>query len=129
MFLGASALVWFGYGAFCFVQPGYLGEAAGVAAIGATGVVELRAMYGGLQMAIGALAAAGLARTTLERPALVAIGFLCAGLGPARLCAAIAAANLSAYTGWALAFELGSVAFAARSLALARSPAIDAPVV
>ena len=116
VFLGVSALVWFGYGAYCFMQPSYLGDAAGVTAASSTGIVELRAMYGGLQMAIGALAAAGLLRVSLERPAVIALGFLCVGLGSTRLVAALGAADSSVYTVGAVMFELGCAAIAARIL-------------
>lgn len=116
IFLGFSALAWAGYGAFCFFQPGYLSEAAGVAAASRTGLVELRAMYGGLQIAIGILAAVGLAHRAFERPALVALGFLCAGLGASRTIAAALEAEASAYTVFAILFELASAAIAARLL-------------
>ena len=45
-----------------------------------TGSTELRAMYGGLQIALGAFAALAALRSSLARPALLAIAFLTAGL-------------------------------------------------
>ena len=66
-------------------EPGSLAEAAGVAFQSPTGSTELRAMYGGLQIAIGALAGLAALRASLARPALLAIAFLTAGLGSARL--------------------------------------------
>lgn len=121
--LGLSALVWFGYGAFCFMQPGFLAGAAGVGASSATGTVELRAMYGGLQMAIGVLAAMGLMRRRFERTALLVIGVLCAGLGSARLIAAISVSDVSAYTGSAVGFELATAALVAWLLSRPAYPA------
>jgi len=122
--LGLSALAWLGYGAFCFVQPGFLSGAAGVGASSTTGTVELRAMYGGLQMAIGVLAAMGLVRTRFEGTALLVIGVLCAGLGSARLIAAISVPNGSAYTVFAIGFELVTAALVAWLLTRpAHSPA------
>lgn len=117
VFLGLSALVWIPYGLYCFAQPGYLEGAAGVAAASATGRVELQAMYGGLQVAIGALALAGALGEGLRRPALVAIAFLAAGLFLARAVAALGAAELSGYTAFALGFELVSAGLAAGALA------------
>ena len=64
----------------CFFDPGSLEEIAGVGARSTTGTIELRAMYGGLQAALGALAGAALLRPALERPALVALAFVCGGL-------------------------------------------------
>jgi hypothetical protein len=113
LLLGISVVVWFGYGAFCFLQPGFLGEVAGVTATSATGTVELRAMYGGLQMAIGVLAALGLMRAPLERPVLLVLGVLCAGLGSARTVAAMSLGDASGYNGGAAAFELATAALVA----------------
>lgn len=110
LFLGAMALMWLGYGLWCFLDPGYLREAAGVAALSSTGSVDLRATYGGLQMAVGALLAGGALRAALTRQALLAYGVLCAGIGSARLCGALLESEWSGYTLFAVCFELGSVA-------------------
>jgi hypothetical protein len=113
LFLGLCALLWLPYGVLCFFRPGYLAEVAGVTAASVTATVELRAMYGGLQAALGLLAALAVVRPTLRRPALVALAFLSAGLGSSRLLAAGAAGEVSGYTGFALVLELGSASIAA----------------
>ena len=105
VFLGLSVLVWLPYGVFCFLNPGFLGEAAGVSYRTPTGATELRAMYGGLQISIGLLAGAALVRTELTRTALTALLFLTAGLGTARLLGVILDGGLSAYTASGLVFE------------------------
>jgi hypothetical protein len=117
IFLGASALLWLPYGIYCFLDPGFLTEAAGVTTVSTTGSIELRAMYGGLQIAIGALAAAALFRPTLARPALVAIAFLTAGLFSARLLGALLAPEFSSYTLMGLSFEIVSCGLATWLLA------------
>jgi hypothetical protein len=111
-FLFVSALVWLPYGIFCFFQPGYLAEAAGVAASSTTGTIELRAMYGGLQAAIGALALLAALRPAWVRHALVALAFLCAGLGTSRLAGAVVHGEVSGYTAFGLAFEFTSAILA-----------------
>ena len=63
-------------------------------------------MYGGLQAAIGLLAAAGLAHASLRRPALVALTFLTFGLALARLVGASLDDSFSTYTVGALIFEI-----------------------
>ena len=68
--LGLSAAIWLPYGLYCFFAPDALAAIAGVASNSTTGSIELRAMYGGLQLSIGALALAGLLRASLQRPAL-----------------------------------------------------------
>ena len=116
LFLGLSALLWFLYGLYCFFSPTALADGAGVTATTPTGTTELRAMYGGLQMALGVLAALGLGRAELTRTALVALGLVTAGLGSARLLGAFVDGGWSAYTVMGLVFEFGSAAWASRLL-------------
>lgn len=111
-FLGLSAILWLPYGIYCFFQPGALVEIAGVRAVSTTATVELRAMYGGLQAAIGILAALAVFREGLQRPALLTLAFLCAGLGSARLLGAVLEGELSSYNAMGLGFELVSASAA-----------------
>jgi hypothetical protein len=122
-FLAVSAAVWIPYGLFCLANPGYLAEAAGVAATSPTGSIELRAMYGGLQAGIGALALTALWREPLRRSALAALAFLCAGLASARLLGVVLDAELSAYTMFGLGFEIVSAGCAVVLLRRRRSAA------
>jgi hypothetical protein len=124
IFLGLSILLWLPYGIYCFFQPHALGEAAGVTAVSATAVTELRAMYGGLQAAIGALALGGLVRADLERPALLMLLFLGAGLFVSRLAGAALDDSFTGYTLGALGFELASSAAAATLLRRAQPATI-----
>ncbi|MBM4269524.1 MAG: DUF4345 domain-containing protein [Deltaproteobacteria bacterium] len=117
IFLFVNALAWLPYGLFCLAQPGFLAEAAGVAATTPTGTTELRAMYGGLQAAIGVLALLAALRGDLLRTALTAIGFLTAGLFLGRLFGAVVDGGWSGYTAGGLAFES---ALAVLSFALLR---------
>jgi Domain of unknown function (DUF4345) len=108
IFLGLFGLLSLPYGIYCFLHPDFLGPFAGVSATSTTGTVELRAMYGGLQTGFGALALVGALRPAFARTALLATAFLCAGLGSFRLLGAVAAGEVSSYTGQGLVFELGS---------------------
>jgi hypothetical protein len=108
IFLAVSAAVWLPYGLYCFANPGFLVEAAGVAATSTTGGIELRAMYGGLQAGIGALALVAVWREALRSSALACLAFLCAGLALARLAGAVLDAELSSYTMVGLGFEVTS---------------------
>ena len=105
IFLALSALLWLPYGLYCLFVPGSLASAAGVVATTPTGTTELRAMYGGLQVAIGLLALAGAVRGSVTRTALVAVGTLTAGLGSARLFGLLVDGGFTAYTGMGLGFE------------------------
>lgn len=116
IFLGASALVWLPYGVYCFLRPTALGEFAGLTAASATASTEVRAMYGGLQAAIGAFALLALVRESLVKPALLMLAFLCTGLALGRLGGVVSDGGLSAYTISGLVFEIASAGFAMRLL-------------
>jgi hypothetical protein len=105
IFLALSAVLWLPYGVQCLLDPSVLADAAGVAATSATGTTELRAMYGGVQIAIGLLALAGAVRPALAQYALVALGVVSAGLGISRLGAAATSGEFASYTLMALALE------------------------
>ena len=115
-FLALSALLWFPYGLYCFFAPTALATGVGVTFTTPTGATELRAMYGGLQAALGLLALAGMQRASLTRPALVALCTVTAGLGSARLLGALNDGAWSGYTLMALVFEFGSTLWAASLL-------------
>ena len=120
--LGLSAAIWLPYGLYCFFAPEVLAAIAGVASDSTTGSIELRAMYGGLQLSIGALALAGLLRASLRRPALIALAFLCGGLFLARSAGAVLEGELSGYTASGLVFEISSAGLAV--WLLGREPAL-----
>jgi hypothetical protein len=105
IFLGLSVLVWLGYGAYCFFVPETLTEAAGLVASTPTALTEIRAMYGGLQMALGVIALLGLLREDLVRPALFSLATVATGLFSTRLIGAVIDSAFSEYTNGALGFE------------------------
>jgi Domain of unknown function (DUF4345) len=112
IFLALSGLIWLPYGLYCFAAPGYLADAAGIVSTTATGNIELRAMYGGLQAGIGALAFAGALRPAWMRSVLFAGCFLFGGLAVTRSLAAIGTGEVSPYTAFGLVFEWTSTALA-----------------
>jgi len=123
IFLGLSALIWLPYGIFCLANPGFLAEAAGVHHSTPTGLTELRAMYGGLQAALGVLAAAALVREDLARTALTTLAFVTAGLGSTRLLGMFIDASMSEYTAGAIVFEFACAITA--TVLLRRAPALS----
>lgn len=108
IFLALEALVWLPYGLYCFVRPDALLATAGIATTIPTGMTELRAMYGGLQTAIGGLCLLALATPERVRAAVTVVGTLTAGLAGARTLGVLLDGGLSAYTVMALVFEWGS---------------------
>ena len=105
IFLGASVAIWLPYGLYLLFEPGYLAEVAGVVATDATGKTELRAMYGGLQAAIGAMCALALARSQFTGAALFSVAFLTGGLVIARIFGLVLDGSGSEYTYGAIIFE------------------------
>jgi hypothetical protein len=105
-YLIIAGLMWVIYGIYLLVMPQALAATAGVTATTLTGVIELRAMYGGLEMAVGAFALSAAVLPGMLRSGLLAMGLACAGLGVTRLGSAAAAGEFSTYTRQGLALEL-----------------------
>jgi len=116
LFLAVNALIWLPYGLWCLVRPDTLMAVAGVSATTPTAVAELRAMYGGLQAAIGAVAMTALLKPAHRSTIVMVLGTLTAGLGTARLVAALTGSGFSSYTVGGLVFELGATVWAASLL-------------
>ena len=113
IFLAVNALIWLPYGLACLLDPGSLAEAAGVGALSATGTTELRAMYGGLQGAIGVWAGFACWRPSAALPVLTALLVLPAGLFVTRLGGALVDDAFTGYTLGALGLEAGIAGVAA----------------
>ena len=113
LFLGLQALLFTAYGLYCLVNPESLSASAwaGIEATTITGTIELQAMYGGLQTAIGALCLVGLLRANYERAALTALLFLFAGLAVVRVSLGLTHADYSDYSLFAMGFEILCLAF------------------
>jgi hypothetical protein len=108
-FLGFQALLFIPYGLYCLVNPGMLAGAAGVAANSTTGQIELQAMYGGLQTAVGVLCALAVFNAAYRRPTMLVLAFLFAGLAVTRVSLGLVHADFSQYTLFAMIFESGSL--------------------
>ena len=117
IYLGLSLLIWLPYGLYLVFAPDFLAEAAGLTATTPTGTTELRAMYGGLQAAIGVFAAFALFDARQASKVFLAVAFLTGGLFTARLVGLVLDGSGSAYTYGALVFEAG---YAVISVALFR---------
>ena len=126
IFLLLEALGWFGYGLLCLLYPSLLTQVAGIQALSVGGLVELSAMYGGLEAAIGIMAFLGWQNASRSRWELWGLVLLCGGMGGGRLLATLFHMHLSLYTAGALLFELGSMTIA--WLFLSRMPVLDPAV-
>jgi hypothetical protein len=104
IFLIYLMLSWLGIGAWLLYDPGALEAYAGVVALTPTGVTELRAMYGGMELAIGCATLLALLRPHWR--CHVILGGIAAG----RLVGVALDGNISVYTSAVLTFELSAVA-------------------
>lgn len=116
-FLLVLGIIFLPYGVYCFFNPGFLAEAAGVVATTPTGATEIRAMYGGLQAGFGVLLLAAARNARLTLAGLAAVAFVLPGLAITRLLGAGIEGGLSGYTIGALILEISSSVI---SLALLR---------
>jgi len=105
-FLILTTIVWIPYGLMCFLDPAGLAASTGVVASTPTASTEIRAMYGGLQTAIGALALVAIFKPGLAKSALVCLATLSVGLLTARLLGLAMDGGYTSYTGMAIGFEI-----------------------
>ncbi len=109
-FLGYLALAWLAIGTWLMLDPAALDASAGVAATSTDGLIELRAMYGGMELAIGLSALWALWRPRWTCHVLFLNGVITGGIGAGRLIGAVLAGSASVYTLSALSFELSAAA-------------------
>lgn len=84
----AAAVGFLAMGAYALAVPAQVLAIFGVQVATVDGRNEVRAVYGGFGLAIGAVLIAGLARPTLREGILVAVGAALAGMAGGRLVAA-----------------------------------------
>lgn len=106
--LGITATIFIGYGLICFLYPGFVASIVSLEPTGESALIELRAMYGGLQMAIGLLALSGALMAELRRPTLLMILFLLGGLALARTLAVMISGIWDFYNLFALVYEIST---------------------
>ncbi len=123
IFLGINALLFIGYGLVCLVSPSVVADQTGLQLATGVASVEVRAMYGGLQTAVGLLCLAG--APGLQPGVLLAMVFLFFGLASGRMLGIAIDSEPGSYNIFALLFEtvfaVISVALLARSRAAAGS--------
>lgn len=107
IFLLLESLIWLPYGLYLVFDPSFLVTATegGLLTGNGTGVSEIRAMYGGLQAAIGVSCLRGVLRPDRAMTALAMLAFLASGLWLGRVCGVFLDGGLSSYTIGALVFE------------------------
>jgi hypothetical protein len=117
IFLGLTGLMFVGYGLLCLFVPATVAEATGLEAAGDVWNAEARAMYGGLQIAVGLIAGLGAMRDAYRRTALVTLAFLFVGLATGRLLGIALEGEPGAYNVFAFVYESVSAAITLALLA------------
>ena len=115
LFLGFNALLFIGYGLACLAYPSVVADQTGMQLTTGVASVEVRAMYGGLQTAVGLLCLAGALRPALQPGVLLALAFVFFGLASGRMFGIAVDAEPGNYNIFALLFE---TVFAAITVAL-----------
>jgi hypothetical protein len=99
-------LVFTAYGLVCLFAPELPAGYAGFGLNSGDALVEVAAMYGGLQFGFGVFCLLGALRSELSRPALLSVVLLVGGLALARLYSTLIGSEaVGSYTYGALVFE------------------------
>jgi hypothetical protein len=126
IFLGINAALFIVYGLMCLASPSVAADQAGIQMTTGDASAEMRAMYGGLQTAIGMLALAGTLRAELRRAVLFTFAFLFFGLASGRMIGLMLDPGVGPYSfaafGFEVLFGILSVALLVRSSSTGGSP-------
>ncbi|MEZ5503757.1 MAG: DUF4345 family protein [Halioglobus sp.] len=105
------------YGVVCLISPDIPAGYAGLSMNTADAVVEISAMYGGLQTGFGLFCLLGALRKDVYRPALAALLLVVGGLALTRLFATVTGIEqVGNYTYGAMAYEWTTALLAALAL-------------
>jgi hypothetical protein len=111
----------------CLLSPETIGRESGLALVTPGAHTEARAMYGGLEFALGLYFGVSAFRTAQLRPALVVLVFVFAGLALARLAGLALQPEADPYNIRALAYESVSALLGLVSLTLVHRAQATAP--
>jgi hypothetical protein len=117
--IALCALGFLGFGLWLLADPVGALAKVGVTSSSATGSIELRAFYGGMEIGLGLFLGWCALRPEWQAAGLWLVLLANGGAGLARLLGILlGGASLGGYLAWALAWELGFAALAALALVL-----------
>ncbi len=102
--LGLNGFIFFGYGVVCLFSPSMPADYAGISLPTSSGETEIRAMYGGLQAALGAFLVGCAFSANRQAEGLRVMVFLIGGLALGRAFGLLLD-GLTSYNIYALAYE------------------------
>jgi predicted anti-sigma-YlaC factor YlaD len=106
--LTATGLMFFIHGLVCFIHPATIGIESGLAMPTPGSVIEVRAEYGGLPMALGLFFLAAALQKVQVRTGLLVMVTALGGYASARVLAALISGEVDTYNLAAIAYELVS---------------------
>ena len=104
--LTVTGLVFFIHGLVCFVHPATIGIESGLALPTRGAVIEVRAEYGGLPMALGLFFFAAALRKIEIRTGLLVMVTVVTGYALARVAAVFLAGEVDSYNAAAVGYEV-----------------------
>ncbi|NND27580.1 MAG: DUF4345 family protein [Myxococcales bacterium] len=120
--LAATGLMFFIHGLICFIHPATIGIESGLAMPTPGSILEVRAEYGGLPMALGLFFLAAAMQKVRIRTGLLVMVTVLSGYASARIAAALIVAHIDPYNAAAIAYELTSAALGFWALKRGQSP-------
>ena len=103
--LWALAVVFVGFGLAALIQPSLMTGPPGLDASAPGAVTEVRALYGGLQLGLGAFLIWAALEPTRWAPALLGYGFIIGAVGDCRFIGLLIDGNWTGFHLFALGFE------------------------
>jgi len=107
--LTATGLMFFIHGLICFIHPATIGIESGLAMPTPGSIIEVRAEYGGLPMALGLFFLAAALKKIQVRTGLLVMVTALGGYASARVVAVLISGQLDSYNLAAIAYEVISV--------------------
>ena len=100
-----TVLVWLPWGLICIFDTGMIADIIGVTSVSPSGETDIRAMYGGVQLAVGLMAALALYDRRHFHKLLHALAFLASCLALSRSYGLVVDGSSTLYTWGVLGYE------------------------
>ena len=104
--LTITGVVFFVHGLVCFIHPATIGIESGLAMPTPSAIIEVRAEYGGLPMALGLFFLAAALQKIKIRTGLIVMATALTGYATSRIAAVAITAQIDPYNAAAITYEL-----------------------
>ena len=120
--LAVTGLVFFVHGLVCFIHPATIGMESGLAMPTPSSVIEVRAEYGGLPIALGLFFLAAALKKIEVRTGLIVMLTATAGYATSRILAVAIMGHLDQYNTAAILYEVTTALLTLWALKRGQSP-------